>query len=100
MMRTCAATGIEIADSNAVSNSLRQMAAFMVPPGCSGRVTRGSALGCGLGLSALVCGLSARGQKTRTIDWGRETRHLTENPLARHYSRFRVGERLLLTGHS
>ena len=25
---------------------------------------------------------------------------LTPNPLARHYSRFRVGERLLLTGHS
>jgi len=25
---------------------------------------------------------------------------LTTNPLARHYSRFRVGERLLLTGHS
>src|SRR5262245_62087200 len=25
---------------------------------------------------------------------------LAENPLARHYSRFRVGERLLLTGHS
>ena len=27
-------------------------------------------------------------------------RSLTANPLARHYSRFRVGERLLLTGHS
>ena len=25
---------------------------------------------------------------------------MTENPIARHYSRFRVGERLLLTGHS
>ena len=25
---------------------------------------------------------------------------MSENPLARHYSRFRVGERLLLTGHS
>ena len=31
---------------------------------------------------------------------GTEDRGLTENPLARHYSRFRVGERLLLTGHS
>jgi kynureninase len=29
-----------------------------------------------------------------------ETTRLTANPLAAHYSRFRVGERLLLTGHS
>ena len=31
---------------------------------------------------------------------GTEDRRLTTNPLAPHYSRFRVGERLLLTGHS
>jgi kynureninase len=30
----------------------------------------------------------------------RETADLTTNPLAQHYSRFRVGDRLLLTGHS
>src|SRR6187200_1246866 len=40
-MRTCAATGIEVANMSADSNSLRQIAAFMMPPGCSGRVTRG-----------------------------------------------------------
>src|SRR6187401_308502 len=85
-MRTCAATGMASADNNAVSNSLRQMAAFMMPPGCSGRVPQST--------------VHSPRSTVHDCRLRTEDRGLTENPLANHYYRFRVGERLLLTGHS
>lgn len=64
-----------------------------MPPGCSGRVPRSSVHSP----QSRVHGprSTVHDCRLRTEDRG-----LTENPLARHYSRFRVGERPLLTGHS
>jgi kynureninase len=62
------------------------MTAIMKPPGCSGRVTRSS---------VHSPQSTVTNCRLRTGDRG-----LTENPLAQFYSRFRVAERLLLTGHS